>query len=64
MQRANSLEKILMLGKIEGTKEKGLTEDEMVEWHHQFSEHKFEHVLGDREGQERLHAAVHGLSKS
>ena len=29
MQRANSLEKPLMLGKIEGT-----TEDEMVGWHH------------------------------
>ena len=33
MRRANSLEKILMLGKIEG-KEKGTTEDEMVGWHH------------------------------
>ena len=32
MQRANSLEKTLMLGKIEG--EKAVTEDEMVGWRH------------------------------
>ena len=34
MQRADSLEKILMLGKIEVKEEKGTTEDEMVGWHH------------------------------
>ena len=33
MQRADSLEKILMLGKIE-QEQKGTTEDEMVGWHH------------------------------
>ena len=33
MQRAFSLEKTLMLGKIEGKGEKGVTEDEMVVWH-------------------------------
>ena len=33
IQRADSLEKTLMLGKIEG-KEKGTAEDEMVGWHH------------------------------
>ena len=32
MQRANSLEKTLMLGKIEGRKKKGMTEDEIVGW--------------------------------
>ena len=32
--RANSLEKTLMLRKIEGKEENGITEDEMVEWHH------------------------------
>ena len=31
MQRTDSLEKTLMLGKIEGREEKGMTEDEMVE---------------------------------
>ena len=34
-QRTDSLEKTLMLGKIEdGEGEKGMTEDEMVGWHH------------------------------
>ena len=33
MQRAGSLEKALMLGKIEAGEE-GTTEDEMVGWHH------------------------------
>ena len=33
MQRANSLEKTLMLGKTEGRKAKGMAEDEMVGWH-------------------------------
>ena len=31
MGRANSMEKTLMLGKIEGRK--GMTEDEIVGWH-------------------------------
>ena len=34
MQRVDSLEKTLMLGKTEGREEKGTTEDEMVGWHH------------------------------
>ena len=34
IQRADSLEKILMLGKIEGRKRRGQQEDEMVGWHH------------------------------
>ena len=34
IQRANSLEKTLMLGRIEGRKKRGMTEDEMVGWHH------------------------------
>ena len=34
MQRADSLEKTLMLGKIESKEEKGATGDEMVGWHH------------------------------
>ena len=33
MQRANSLEKTLVLGKIKGRREEGMTEAEMVEWH-------------------------------
>ena len=35
MQRTDSFEKILMLGNMEGRKEKRTTEDEIVGWHHQ-----------------------------
>ena len=34
MPTTDSLEKTLMLGKIEGRKEKGMAENEMVGWHH------------------------------
>ena len=34
VQRSDSLEKTLMLGKIEGRRRRGMTEDEMVGWHH------------------------------
>ena len=33
MQSTDSLEKILMLGKIEGRSRRGATEDKMVGWH-------------------------------
>ena len=42
MQRTDSLEKTLMLGKTESKRRinhpSGATEDEMVEWHHQLNE--------------------------
>ena len=34
MRRADSLEKTLMLGKMEGSRRRGSIEDEMVGWHH------------------------------
>ena len=34
MQRTDSLEKTLMLGKIEDRRRRGMTEDKMVGWHH------------------------------
>ena len=34
MGRADSLEKTQILGKIEGRRRRGATEDEMVGWHH------------------------------
>ena len=34
IRRADLLEKILMLGKIEGKRRRGETVDEMVRWHH------------------------------
>ena len=43
-----------MLGKIEGRRRRGVTEDEMVERHHQFNGHEFEQTLGDSEGQGSL----------
>ena len=51
MQRADSLEKTLMVGKIEGGRKRGMTEDEMVGWHHRLNGHKFEQALGDGDGQ-------------
>ena len=42
VRRTDSFEKTLMLGKIEdGEGEKGMTEDEMVGWHHRFNGHGF-----------------------
>ena len=52
--RANSLEETLVLGKIEGSRENGTTEDEMVGWHHLFNGHEFEQTLGDSGGQRSL----------
>ena len=44
--------------------EKGMTEDEMVGWHHQLARHEFEQALGVGEGQEAWYAAVYGVTKS
>ena len=41
-------------GKDWRQKEKRVTEDEMVGWHHQFNGHEFEQTLGDSEGQGSL----------
>ena len=60
MRRADSCEKTLILGKIEGGK-KGTTEDEMVGRHHQLDGHKFKELVTDREA---WHAAGHGVAKS
>ena len=51
IRRADSFEKTLMLGKIEGQEEKGTTEDEMVGWHHQLNGHGFGWTLGVGDGQ-------------
>ena len=42
MWRTDSFEKTLMLGKIEGERRRGTTEDEMVGWHHRLNEHESE----------------------
>ena len=64
MRRANSLEKTLMLGKIEGRKEKGTMEGKMFGWHHWFNGHEFEQALGDGEGQGSLACCSLGVAES
>ena len=54
MQRANSLEKTLMLGKIEGRRRRGRQEDEMVRKHPRLNSHEFEQTPADSEGQGSL----------
>ena len=36
------------------SRQKGMTEDEMVGWHHRLNGHEFEQTLGDSEGQGNL----------
>ena len=52
LQITDSLEKILMLGKIKGRR--GTTEDEMVGWHYRLNRHEFEQALGVGDGQGSL----------
>ena len=54
MRRTYSFEKTLMLEKIEGLEEKGMTEDEMVGWHHRLNGHELEQGPGVGDGQGRL----------
>ena len=44
--------------------EKGITEGEMVGWHHQVNGHEFEQAPRVGDGQEAWRAAVHGVTKS
>ena len=53
MQRTNSFEKTLMLGKIEVGGE-GEAEDEMVGWHHQLDGREFEQAPRVDDGQGSL----------
>ena len=53
MQRADSLEKTLMLGKMEGRRRVGW-QDEMVGWHHWLNGHEFEQASGAGDGQGSL----------
>ena len=41
-------------GRDWGQEEKGMTEDEMVGWHHRLDGHEFEQAPGDSEGQGNL----------
>ena len=46
-----------------GHEEKGMTEDEMVGWHHRLNGHEFKQTLIVKDI-EAWHAAVHGFTKS
>ena len=50
-------------GKDWGQEEKGMTEDEMVGWHHQLNGREFEQALGVGDRQGSLAAAIHGVAK-
>ena len=54
MQRANSLEKTLMLRKIEGRKRKECQRMRWLDGFFQLDGHEFEQILGDGEGQGSL----------
>ena len=51
-------------GKDRRQEEKGITEHEMVGWHHWLNEHAFEHTLEIVKDREAWHAAVHRVTKS
>ena len=51
MRRTDSLEKTLMLGKIEGGRRRG---QQRMRWYHCFNGHEFEQTPGDCEGQGSL----------
>ena len=51
LRRARSLEKTLILGKIEGRRRRG---QQRMRWHHQLKGLEFEQALGDGEGQGSL----------
>ena len=61
MQRADSLEKNLMLGKTKDRRRRD--ENEIAGWHHRLSGHEFEQTPEDGEGQGYLAAAVHGVAE-
>ena len=60
IRRTDSLEKTLMLGKIEGRRRRGW-QNEMVGWHHQLDGHESEQAPGVGEA---WCAAVHGVTNS
>ena len=54
MQRADSLEKTLMLGKIKSKRRKGQQKKRWLDSITNSNEHEFEQTLGDSEGQGSL----------
>ena len=64
MQRANSLEKTLMLGQIEGKRRKGVKEDEMVDSITDSMDMNLSKLQEIVEDWGTWSAAVHGIAKS
>ena len=64
MWRADSLEKTLMLGKIEGKRRGGQQRTRWLDSHHQLSEQEFEPTPGDGEGQGSLACCSPWVAKS
>ena len=54
MRRADSIRKDPDAGKDWRQEEKGMTEDEMIGWHHRLKRHELEKAPGDGEGQRGL----------
>ena len=64
MQRPDSFEKTLMLGKIEGRRRRGRQRMRWLDGYHRLNGHEFEQTLGVDDGQGSLVCAVHGVAKS
>ena len=68
LQRANTLQKSLMLGKIEGRRRRRgwgwATEDETVGWHHPLDGMSLSKLWEIVEDRESWHAVVNGIIKS
>ena len=62
--RADSFEKTLMLGKKWRQEEKGMTEDEIFEWHDKLTDVNLSKLWELLMNTEAWHAAVHGVTKS
>ena len=56
--------KDLDAGKDWRWEEKGVTEDEMLGWHHRLNGHELEQTWGESGGQRAWWATVYGISKS
>ena len=61
LQRADSLEKTLMLGTAKGRRRRGR---QRMTWHHQLNGHESEQTLEIVKDREAWCAAIHGVTKS